>query len=84
MEEIATKTLAEIYLNQGYLQKAYDIYKILLVQDPSDGDAQKRLMDLEKRMKSSPSTPKTLPLTRQERIKLLEEWLTRIRERKKT
>lgn len=83
MEEIATKTLAEIYLEQGDLQKAYDIYKILSARNPSDQEIQKRLIHLEKRLGLSPSPTPPPILSREEKIKVLNEWLHHILERKK-
>jgi len=83
MEEIVTKTLAEIYLDQGDLQKAYDIYKILSTRDPSDPEIQKRLKDLERLLGLSSSLTSSPVLSREERIRLLNQWLHRILERKK-
>ncbi len=83
MEEFATKTLAEIYLDQGDLQKAYDIYKILSARNPSDPEIQKRLIHLERRLGLSPSSTPPLVLSREEKIKLLNQWLHHILKRKK-
>ncbi|OGP73159.1 MAG: hypothetical protein A2V86_14760 [Deltaproteobacteria bacterium RBG_16_49_23] len=83
MDEIATKTLAEIYLKQGYLQEAYEIYKILSERDPSDTEIQKKLNELGKQMDASHPSPPPLPLSREEKIRFLEKWLTNIRGRKK-
>jgi hypothetical protein len=83
MGEIATKTLAEIYLKQGNLQKAYEIYKTLSERDPSDTEIQKKLDELREVMAVSHPSPKPFPLSREEKIRFLEKWLTHIRERKK-
>ncbi|MBS3919217.1 MAG: tetratricopeptide repeat protein [Deltaproteobacteria bacterium] len=83
MDEIATKTLADIYFRQGDLQKAYEIYKILSERDPSDTEIQKKLNELEQEL--NPFRPPVQPLlrSREEKIKFLEKWLAHIHERKK-
>jgi hypothetical protein len=48
MDRVATKTLAEIYLKQGHLREAYEIFKILAEKDPSDPEMQKRVVEQEK------------------------------------
>lgn len=83
MDEIATKTLAEIYLRQGDLQRAYEIYKILSQRDPSDTEIQKKLKELNRAINPSPSSPLSLPLSKEEKIRYLERWLERIEKRKK-
>ncbi len=83
MDQMITKTLAEIYLEQGHLEKAYEIYRALLERNPSDLEIQKRLNELgEKLSLSSSRTPQTVHPT-DERIRLLERWLANIRERKR-
>lgn len=83
MEQIPTKTLAEIYFKQGDLRKAYDIYKILYDKDPSNSEIQKKLNELDQEL--NPSRPSAQPLSRsrEEKIRFLERWLAHIRERKK-
>lgn len=83
MAEIATKTLAEIYLRQGDLQQAYRIYKILAEQDPSDLQIRNRLQELDQRLSLSPFPDQPFPNSREDKIRFLEKWLTNIRERKK-
>lgn len=79
MEPVATKTLAEIYLQQGHLQKAYEIYKTLAEKDPFDQEIQKRVEEL--REKLHPSPPSNFPyhLSKEERIRHLEKWLATIK-----
>lgn len=84
MAEIATKTLAEIYLKQGDYKKAYEIYKILFDQDPSDMEIWGKMKELEKELNLSSTSAPSLPRSKQERIKFLEKWLANIRERKKS
>ncbi|HUL32199.1 MAG TPA: tetratricopeptide repeat protein [Thermodesulfobacteriota bacterium] len=74
---MTTKTLAEIYLQQGHLQQAYEIYKALAEKDPSDMEVKKRLEELEEKLHPS-------PLSREEKIRHLEKWLTNIRRRRPT
>ncbi|MBM4340318.1 MAG: tetratricopeptide repeat protein [Deltaproteobacteria bacterium] len=83
MAEIATKTLAEIYLNQGDIQKAYEIYKILFEKDSSDPEILKRLNELDQKLNLPPLSVQSPPRSREEKIRFLERWLTNIRERKK-
>jgi hypothetical protein len=45
-----TETLAEIYINQGLPQKAVEVYKILLVNDPSNSELKEKLALAEKRI----------------------------------
>jgi tetratricopeptide (TPR) repeat protein len=82
MGGIITKTLAEIYLQQGYLQEAYEIFRVLLEKDPSDIETQKRLNELGQKLShSSPSIDPSVPSTDQE-IYLLKRWLDNIRKRR--
>ncbi len=82
MVEIATKTLAEIYLQQGDLEKAYEIYKTLATQNPSDSQIQNRLKELNQKRSSLHRAEAPLFHTKEERIRLLEQWLANIRKRK--
>jgi len=79
MDRMITKTLAEIYLKQGDLRKAYEILKVLSEQEPSDKETQRKLIELSERL--GVSLP---PLhTKKERIRILKKVLTQIRERRK-
>jgi tetratricopeptide (TPR) repeat protein len=82
MDRLTTKTLAEIYLQQGHLQEAYEIYRALAEKDPFDMEIQDRLEELRERL--LPSPPSTLPslLSREEKIRHLEKWLDNIRKRR--
>jgi hypothetical protein len=46
-EEIASATLAEVYFNQGFTDKAIDVYKRLLGREPGNSKAAARLTELE-------------------------------------
>lgn len=83
MDRIMTKTLAEIYIQQGHFEEASEILKALSEKDPSDMEIQKRLMELSEKLKrSSPLTDQSIR-TAEEKIRLLERWLANIQERKR-
>ncbi len=82
MDRLATKTLAEIYLQQGHLQEAYDIYKTLAERDPLDLEIQKKLEELRGKLHPSPPSHFPHPISREEKIRYLEEWLAHIRKRR--
>lgn len=82
MEPVATKTLAEIYLQQGHFQEAYEIYRTLAEKDPFDREIQNRLKELADKLRPSVSLIYPQPCSREERIHLLKKWLTHIRERR--
>jgi len=46
--ELISPTLAELYFNQGFIEKAADVYRQLLDQDPSNARARGRLIELQK------------------------------------
>jgi tetratricopeptide (TPR) repeat protein len=82
MGDMTTKTLAEIYLQQGHLQEAYEIYKALAEKDPFDAEIQNRLEELRERLPPSPPSSFPSPLSREEKIQHLEKWLANIRKRR--
>jgi hypothetical protein len=51
MDRLVTKTLAEIYLQQGHLEEAYSLFKALSDRDPEDVELKNRLKELEEKMK---------------------------------
>ena len=77
MDRILTKTLAELYFQQGDLQQAYNIYKSLAEKDPSDQALQTRLKELKEKMGPPPHPPSV-----ERRIQTLKKWLNSIQERK--
>jgi len=79
---MTTKTLAEIYLQQGHLQEAYEIYKALAEKDPFDAEIQKRLEELREKLHPSPPPGFPYPLSRKEKLQHLEKWLANIRKRR--
>jgi hypothetical protein len=82
MEPMATKTLAEIYLQQGHLQEAFEIYKALAEKDPFDLEIQTKVEEL--REKLHPSPPPNFPysLSREEKLRHLKKWLATIRKQR--
>jgi tetratricopeptide (TPR) repeat protein len=82
MDHMTTKTLAEIYLQQGHLQEAYEIYQALAEKDPFDAQIQKRLKELREKLHPSLSSSFPSPLSKEERIRHLEKWLANIRKRR--
>ena len=83
MDRMITKTLAEIYLKQGDLRKAYEILKVLSEQEPSDKDTQQKLMELSERLGVSSPPFQPADHAKEERIRILKELLNNIRERRK-
>jgi hypothetical protein len=83
MDRMITKTLAEIYLKQGDLRKAYEILKVLSQQDPSDNDVQTKLTELGERLGISPPLISSPDRSAEQKIRILKKVLINIRERRK-
>ena len=83
MDRLMTKTLAEIYLKQGHLQEAYEIFCTLAEKSPEDADLQKRVKELSEKLSLITSLRPSVTPTPPEKIRLLQQWLANIRERKK-
>jgi hypothetical protein len=49
---MASATLAEIYLEQGYIEMSIEIYAELVRREPGNKDYKARLSDLKKRFKT--------------------------------
>jgi tetratricopeptide (TPR) repeat protein len=60
-EEIATESLADIYVKQGYYEKGMEIYKRLLTQDPSNKAFARKLEETEYLMSISNKDPGPKP-----------------------
>lgn len=82
MDRIPTKTLAEIYLQQGHLQEAYEIFKTLTEKYPFDQELQGKVKELEEKLHPSPPSNFPQPPSKDERIRHLENWLDNIRKRR--
>jgi tetratricopeptide (TPR) repeat protein len=83
MDRMATKTLAEIYLQQGHLQEAYEIYKTLAERDPNNKEIMLKLEELTKQLNPSSPLPHPSPRSKEEQIRFLERWLVHIRGRRR-
>ena len=81
MDRLYTKTLAEIYLQQGHLQKAYSIFKVLSERNPADAELQDRVRELEEKVGSPPSQQLADPAVEKKK-QSLEKWLAKIRDRR--
>ena len=83
MDDIRTKTMAELYVQQGHLKEALHIYQALLEKDPLDIEIKNRIKELSERLRlSSPIGDETNPFTN-ETIKILKRWLANIEGRKR-
>lgn len=82
MDRMVTKTMAELYLQQGHLQEAYEIYKALAEKDPFDLEIQDRVKELKAKLHPSSPPKFSYPLSMEERIRYLEKWLSNIRKRR--
>jgi tetratricopeptide (TPR) repeat protein len=47
-----TKSMAEVYAKQGHITIALEIYKRIFKKNPSDAEAQKRILELEAKLSS--------------------------------
>ncbi|MBF8250434.1 MAG: hypothetical protein HW382_62, partial [Deltaproteobacteria bacterium] len=47
-KEITTETIADLYIKQGYFDKAIDIYQTLYDADPGNDDIKRKLDELKK------------------------------------
>jgi len=82
MDRIVTKTMAEIYLQQGHLQEAYEILKALSEQEPFDTGLQKKLEELREKLGLSPSSVNQPVYSSDEKVHILERWLDNIKKKK--
>lgn len=67
LKDLATPSLAELYVEQGAIQEAINIYETYLRANPHDEEAIKRLTELRK------------PDQRERLINILEDWLVSLR-----
>ena len=85
--EITTNTIAELYIKQGYLDKALDIYRAILEIDPANAAASTKVKEVEAMMAgtevseaqdASLDVPGVLAVEAQ--VARLESWLAAIQE----
>ena len=67
--EVYTETMAKIYVDQGYFEKAAEIYRHLLKAEPDRQD----LIEALARVESKISTPQNKSL--KDTVPLLAEWI---------
>jgi pentatricopeptide repeat protein len=83
LPEIATSTLAEVYVNQGEIQEALSIYQRMLTRSPQDEKARQRINELKAMLPPEPSAPEETPdrarRQKERAIAILEVWLTDLR-----
>ena len=85
LSEIATPTLAEVYVNQGQIQEAITIYEKVVAQNPEDQTSIKRIQELNTlRAVEPPPAVETPEVPRanqkkQKTLAILESWLANIR-----
>lgn len=83
MDRMATKTLAEVYLQQGHFQEAFEIFKTLAEKEPDNLEIRHRLEELIEKLNLSPP-PLDPPLcSKEEKIRFLEKWLANIHNRRR-
>jgi predicted Zn-dependent protease len=82
MDRLLTKTLAEIYLQQGHLQEAYAIFKSLSEKNPLDTELQDQVRELEGKLGNLLSQQKPVDLALERKKQTLEKWLGNIRDRR--
>ncbi len=79
---IATKTLAELYLSQGDLRKALEIYREVLKREPSNTEIREAITKLQRETAQpvqSHIADRPQDLSAMEKIRSLENWQEKIR-----
>ena len=83
LTEIATPTLAEVYVNQGQIQEAISIYEKVIAQNPEDRTSMTRVEELKTILAAEPPPHEEVVLKAKQRthrtIAVLESWLANIR-----
>lgn len=59
--EITTNTIAELYIKQGFHQKALDIYRSMLAGEPDNADVKRRIRQLEAKVAGTADKPVPAP-----------------------
>ena len=85
--EITTQTIAELYIKQGYPDKAIDIYKAILELDPDNETASMKLREVQTGITASQDAmspenvvaDKSKSNSMEAQISKLEEWLSAVR-----
>ena len=82
MEQIKTKTMAEIYLKQGHLHEAYEIFKALAEKDPWDREIIEKLRLLSQKLGPAASSISPMAHSKEKTLQALEKWLVNIQMRR--
>ena len=77
LKDFYTPTMAELFMHQGHIDMARDIYSALVAENPEDAVLKKRLNDLEAMITGA--LPKEDFEKQWEVIDELERWVTKIR-----
>lgn len=80
--DLASPTIAELYFSQGQVLEAIRTYEKILLKDPEDKLALRRLAELNEVVEDKAATPSQEHIARQNTLKtiaILEDWLARIR-----
>ena len=56
-EPVVTETMAEVYVNQGLVDQALNVYRALLARRPADAELQNRIAELEVRAARAAAAP---------------------------
>lgn len=81
-EEIpASRTLADLYYDQGYLEDARRVYQRLAEANPGDGSLADRLREIADRLAEKPAAAERAGSMREMKVAVLEAWLERVRAR---
>ena len=78
-EELATVTMAELYIEQGYPEKALKVYQDILASDPENLEIKKRIEELSEQSKSPPSPGNQLDKRAEGNIQSLSMWLDKVK-----
>lgn len=84
--ELASSTLAELYFNQGFTDKAVEVYRQLVAQDPGNERASARLKELqgiERHLRGeerAPAPPGATADSRESRRRAVERTIARLEE----
>jgi tetratricopeptide (TPR) repeat protein len=83
LPEIATPTLAEVYVNQGEIEQAINIYQKVIDQARDDEKSRLRMEELRQMLIQEPAAPENKPdrarRKKERAIAILEAWLTGLR-----
>jgi tetratricopeptide (TPR) repeat protein len=84
VSDLATSTIAELYYAQGKLSEAINTYENVINSNPHDSESVNRLIELKGMASEEPGTERKekddLHVRTEKLIRILEEWLPKIKE----